>query len=456
MGGRRNTLCAVFLLVASLMVAGARDPEASAQVAPEKPNILLIVTDDQRDGLKVMPHTRTLIRRRGVMFKQAYATTPLCCPSRSSIFTGQYTHNHNVRRNRQTGNLDHDTTIQRYLSEAGYATGFFGKFLNRWRIETPPPYFDHFAMLRTGGKLPRYYDAQWNVNGDIRVLDGYSTDILGKQAVGFLNELENPNEDHRPWYVYLAPNAPHSPFEPSKKYRDAKVPPWDGNPAVFEEDKSDKPPYIAAAHRTFKRGKRIRAKQFRMLMSVDDLVNEVLLRLDELGETENTLVIYMSDNGFLWTEHGLVGKNVPYRVASRIPFLMKWPGRVGSGGTDTRLTANIDVAPTLADAAEIEDEILHTMDGRSLLDTSWDRDRLLLESYVPDWASMLTDNFQYNEYYDESGQPPATREYYDLLADPWQLENLLGDDDPLNDPLEFLLLKLQLSKDRSCAGETCP
>jgi arylsulfatase A-like enzyme len=454
--GRRAILTAVALLIAAGISTGATSPAVSAPVGPEKPNILVVVTDDQRGGLEVMPHTRKLIRNQGVKFSQAYATTPLCCPSRSSIFTGQYAHNHNVKKNVDTPNLDHSTTIQRYLSEAGYVTGMFGKFLNKWPVENAPPYFDKFTLLRTGGsKIPRYFDAQWNVNGKIGVSNGYSTNLLGKQVVKFLNERETGKKDRRPWYVYLAPNAPHSPFQASKKYEDAPVPVWFGNPAVFEEDKSDKPPYIAAATNGFNRGAKVRRMQFRTLMSVDDMVERVLTRMRQLGENRDTLVIYVSDNGISWAEHGIRGKNVPYRVVSRVPLLMKWWGHTAPGAIDRRLTANIDIAPTLADAADIEDRIDHTMDGRSLLDVTWERDRLLLESYVPDWASTLTTDYQYTEYYEENGQTAEFHEYYDLVNDPWQLDNLFVTD-PTSLPPNVAALKAQLSLDRSCAGDDCP
>jgi arylsulfatase A-like enzyme len=178
------------------------------------------------------------------------------------------------------------------------------------------------------------------------------------------------------------------------------------------------------------------------------------------------LIFFLSDNGFLWGEHGLTRKAAPYTPSVQIPFLMRPPGGIPPL-EDQRLVANIDIAPTVLQTAGV----LTTepaMDGRSLLSDNA-RDRILLEYYdesnaprkrfqAPSWASLRTASYQYVEYYGTNGSTVNFREYYDLDQDPYQLVNLLGDDDTSNDPdpVTLLLLSQQLSRDRSCTGTSGP
>jgi arylsulfatase A-like enzyme len=253
-------------------------------------------------------------------------------------------------------------------------------------------------------------------------------------------------------------------MRPERKYRDAKVGPWGGNPAVFEEDtpggRTDKPPYVQAQQRTLEYGQYVRERQYRTLMSVDDMVHKLYRTINDLDE-QNTIAFFLSDNGLMWADHGLEGKGVPYTDSVHAPFLAKWPGHIPGGSIDPRIVANIDISPTVLDAVDIPPPAT-PMDGRSLLDDAWVRDRILLEYYGPDhnqtvppWASTRTLDYQYIEYYDDQGAT-TFREYYDLVNDPWQLENLLGDGDPANDPPAEPLLQQQLQTDRSCQGTDCP
>jgi len=224
-----------------------------------------------------------------------------------------------------------------------------------------------------------------------------------------------------------------------------------------EQDCSDKPAAVTCRYNRFKRGL-LRADQLRTLISVDAMVARLRQELRKAGEMSNTLVFFLSDNGYMWGEHGLIGKKPPYRGSIDIPMFMRFPGHV-ERSTDHRMVANIDIAPTIYDATGVEPQ--NEVDGRSLLDTSWVRDRLLFEleesKKWPRWASTLTQGYQYTEYYDRQGIL-TFREYYDLLEDPWQLLNLLGDDDPLNDPdpMTQATLNRQLAEDKSCSASTCP
>jgi arylsulfatase A-like enzyme len=203
-----------------------------------------------------------------------------------------------------------------------------------------------------------------------------------------------------------------------------------------------------------------------MLLSVDRLVDRLLTTLDELGERGPTMVFFLSDNGFLMGEHGLQQKHSPYTASVKIPMYARWPGHFQAREVDEREVANIDIAATVYDAAGIKPD--EPVDGRSLLDRSWTRDRMLLEYIhredraVPTWASLRTAEYQYVEYYDESLEEVTFREYYDLLADPYQLTNLLGDADTQNDPEpgRVTALSLELQRDRRCGGTSgasgCP
>ena len=451
---RRRLLPAAIAVVALCIPLTGLHPVSRAVAQETRPNVLVIVTDDQRGGLSVMPETRHRIGVRGVRFPNAFATTPLCCPSRASIFTGQYAHNHGVKTNGLGSRLDTSTTIQRYLSDAGYMNGLIGKYLNSWNVENPPPHFDYFALSDNGSKKPRYYDSVWNVNGAFRTVEGYSTDYMTRKGKQFLR-LADSTDDERPWFLYMAPNAPHYPYTPSETYARAKVPEWSGNPAVFEQDKSDKPLFVQNASASYSHGYWARKKQFRTLMSVDDLVAGVLDKLAKLHESRNTLVLFISDNGYAWSEHGLKGKSVPYLQVTKVPFMLRWPLGAPYRTFDDRLVANIDIAPTIASATGVDDEVEHTMDGRSLLDETWVRDRLLLESWGIHWASTVTPEYQYTEYYDDFDQVEF-REYYDLSADPWQLTNLLEDADLTNTPPELPAIQARLATDKSCSGNSCP
>ncbi len=464
-------------LVLAIVLALAAAPEASA--LPARPNILFIVTDDQRaaDTMEVMPSTRYWFENRGTKFPHAVATTPLCCPARSSIMTGRYVHNTGVQANPEGDHLDHSKTIQRYLQDEGYETGIFGKLLNSWRSLQNPPYWDSWAVGPSG-----YLPYLVNDNGRVRSVSTYSTDFLRDKAVGFLRRTERT--DSRPWFMYVTPIAPHAPFTPAARHADASVPAYDPNPAFYERngapnDLSDKPERVRllqdpdpAAFDEFILGDPfdpvgspgMRVQQLRSLMAVDDMVSKIFSTLVANGEEQKTLAIFISDNGVMWGEHGLRGKGWPYRDSQSIPFYVHAPGEaaVPPGGVDDAIAANVDLVPTALDAVGISPP--DPVDGMSLLDAGANRDRILLEYWGDNqnfsWSSLLTRDLQYTEHYrqngsglrlDENGDPVL--EYYDLNADPWQLDNLLGDGNPGNDPVTTGL-SAQLAQDRLCTGNS--
>lgn len=461
---RRRSSIAVLLgvvIASSSLFADARRSARPAQAAARSgsPNVLIIVTDDQRvNSMKVMPATRRLIRRRGVRFPYAYTTTPTCCPARASIFTGRYPHNHEVRTNdgTTTENLDHATTLQAYLQEAGYRTALFGKYLNGWNDDLSPPYFDRWAFF--AGRSARYYSGNnWNINGTKRVVSAYSTRFIQKKTLQF---IASPEAKADPWLTFVTTAAPHAPFVPQDRYMRAEVPRFKVTPAMTEEDRTDKPPHVQEKSFGLRAGARVHKAQLRTLLSVDDLVASVFRQLRRTGQASDTIVFFLSDNGYMHGDHGLTGKIAPYMPSVQIPMFLRAPGRVGRRTVDDRLVANIDVAPTVMDAVGLAPPQDQPMDGRSLLDPTWTREHLLLEYFrrlerpSPDWAATLSKEDQYVEYYQDGEADVIFREYYDLNLDPHQLENLFGNDDTSDDPVIAPLRAQQLAQERNCRGTT--
>jgi arylsulfatase A-like enzyme len=287
---RRFTLLAIALSGFALLGGGVQ-PAAAAT----RPNILVIVTDDQRAGLRAMPETRKLFVRHGVSYKRAYVTDPLCCPSRASIMTGRYPHNTGVRTNTAHPEygvfggtaLDASTTIQHYLHGAGYSTALFGKYLNQWDFNQPPPYFDTFTMVRAHGDYVHNLVSSGHAGETpiVHTSTTYSTTIVRRPTLRFLRSHNDPGQ---PFFLYVAPHAPHSPFTPEPKYSHDSFGEWNGNPAVFEKDLSDKPEYVQQHDGTLRTGRRIRTRQFRTLESVDDLVQAIFAQLRQWPDVGRT------------------------------------------------------------------------------------------------------------------------------------------------------------------------
>ncbi len=454
---RRGVLGTAAAVAAGAALPALTAPPAGAAGAA-RPNVLLIVTDDQPKQTEwATPKTVAWLAGQGVRFTHGHVTTPLCAPSRSSVFSGRFAHNHGVRNNSASHSLDQRTTLQRYLKQAGYRTGLFGKYLNAWDIADNPPHFEDFALLR-----PSYTDGTFNVNGTVQTVPGYTTTVIKNRTLAFIDKSRT---DERPWFAYVTPYASHGPFTPEPKYAGTEVPAWDGRPSVPEADRSDKPQYVRDATRTLADGREVRAKQLRVLRSVDDAVQSFRDKLAALGQLDNTLVIYIGDNGFNWADHGLSGKAVPYRPAHEVPFYLSWPaGGLGGGTTDDRIVANIDIAPTVLDAAGITPDTPH--DGESLLGTH-SRDHLLIEWWRQGsgagakntWSSYVAKDRQYTEYYDlltdAAGTVTGTgqvrfREYYDLRSDPYQLRNSLHQATPADErALGIPALATALAADRT-------
>ena len=449
----------LFLLATSLFAPAVGAGGSASAGGTPRPNVLIIVTDDQRtDTTMVMPAVQKWFQQLGTTYSNAYVGTPLCCPSRATIMTGRYAHNHGVVDNSAHHTLDQRTTLQHQLRRTGYQTAIVGKYFNGWPLRRKPLYFDRWSIFRSG-----YYNTKFGVDGKVEMIGRYVTDYLARQSGRYLKGFEK--RDRAPWLMYVTPSAPHQPFTPSPEFAAAPVPAWDPSPAVEEEDRSDKPPYVRTQSADRLGAESLRAEQLRTLMSVDQMVATIMLKLRDLRELKRTLVFFLSDNGFLWAENGLTDKRLPYTEAINVPLYARWPGHIQPGATDRRLVSLVDLAPTVLQAAGVaQDPTLPQPDGRSLLDT-WERDHIYTE-YFPDnaavnlgpWASVRTQTAQYSEYYGADGMTVDFREYYDLEQDPFQLRNLLGDTSPGNDPSqgELEAMAAELWNDRTCQGTSGP
>jgi arylsulfatase A-like enzyme len=437
-----------------------------------RPNVLVIVTDDQPPGMvrsDVMPLVDRWFVRRGRSYPGFVVADPLCCPSRASIMTGRYDHNNRVLGNgRFALRLDQRTTIQCYLQHAGYLTGMFGKFFNGWPLARRPSCFDGFAI--TGGSR-HHLGVPFNIDGRMTDVRGWADDKSTSRAVGFLRRSER--HDRRPWYLYLATTAPHSPFVPKARYAESPIPRWRPDPAVRERDLSDKPPEYRDHLVVRVDARRIRDAQLRLLMGVDQEVGRLIGSLSARGEVRRTLMVFVSDNGFLLGQHGLAGKRFPYTDSVRVPMFLSWQGHIPPGSVDDRQAENVDLVPTILGATGVRPRLRHPLDGRNLLDGRWQRRYQLLEhwqlprrSWQPTWFSLRTPGFQYVEYHAHLPPghhrhdvgPVTFREYYDLVRDPYELHNLLGNSTGRDDPPVRRLRRLhrRLERARLCEGRRCP
>jgi arylsulfatase A-like enzyme len=361
----RLSFSAIVGLLAVGVACGQMPVQEAKAVQASRPNVLVFLTDDQRlaGTMAVLPHVLRWLEGGGRNFPLMFDTTPLCCPSRATLFTGLFAHNHGIVDNRHVGRdvFDQATTIQRYLDEAGYQTGLFGKLFNFWRVEDDPAYFDRWGIFHPTNRESGYLEATWNIQGELRDVRRYSTDFIAAQGVQFIRQAEAHDDD--PWFLELSTYAPHLGAVVAPEYQDAPVGPFRATPAMLERDRSDKPPAVRREHTSPGKMRSARAGQLRLLMSVDDLVARIARALRRTGEMRDTLVIFLSDNGYLWGEHGIHAKGYPYTPDVQVPLFIRWPNHVSRGSTDRRLTAMVDIAPTILDAAGIEQDPDLPMDG---------------------------------------------------------------------------------------------
>lgn len=463
-----------------------------------RPNFVMLMTDDQTVAdLQFMPRTRRLIGDEGLTFTNSFVSYPMCCPSRTSYFTGQYAHNHGVLYNKGPHGgyraFTHlETSFPAALQRAGYYTIHIGKFLNGFgsRVLRAPAGWNDFR----GALDPttyNYYGFRLDENGRLRTYRSternYRTDVYARLATASIYRAARA---HVPFFLNVAFLAPHSagpqeealgptPALVMKHLIDNRlaVPPlrYRGtlgrlplpHPASFDKADMGKVPTFMrrGPWRTFFRrftssdifdiARRYHAR-LESLLAVDDAVEQIVTALQETGLLSNTVVMFTSDNGFFNGEHRIrAGKYFVYDAATRVPLLIRVPGIAG-GVTRPDAVANIDLAPTVLALAHAKP--LRTMDGRSLLPllsspstgTGWKRD-LLFESgpngdYPAVYHAIRTDRYLYVEY--SSGD----RQLFDLRSDPEELNNRV--DDPtlasINREMAHRLAVLETCRGRSC------
>jgi len=439
---RSLVVLAAVVVLASAMVGCTRAPVSSSL-----PSIVFILTDDQRwDSLDGMPIVRRQLAARGVTFANAFASNPLCCPSRASILTGQYSHSTGVWQNkgryggfrafRQDG-----STIATWLRGRGYHTALFGKYLNRYRGTYVPPGWERWeAIAGAVDPYDLYYRYTLNIDGRLvkhgNAPEDYSTNVLADDAVEFIRETPGS------LFVYFAPFAPHSPARPAPEDRD-EIPALEPfRPPGFDEpDVSDKPDWVRNLPRidADRRAKidEQRRRAYAALRSVDRAVGRIVDALAETGRLRNTLIVFTSDNGFLFGEHRFVNKAVPYEESIRVPLVVRYDRVIREPRIDPRLVVNVDFAPTFADFAGVSAPGAEGMSFLPLLTgagTTWRSDFLVEHMNllrVPSLCGVRSERFMYVHY------ATGEEELYDLENDPYQLENAVHDPE-LDDVLRNL------------------
>ncbi len=395
-------------------------PSSTPALGP-RPNIVLVLADDLDYGItQILPRLPIVMGQAGLTFSRAYVTTALCAPSRASILTGQYAHNHGLIYNEppdggfpQFRGKD-VSTIATWLKAGGYRTALFGKYLNGYPHGAPETYippgwddwFGHLSDFEDG----RYYNYWMNDNGNVLRYgsspDEYSVDVIARRAVDFVQKSAGRSEPAGEFPREACPRGP----------------------SFNEDDVRDKPAWVQnIAHMTdaqirqadsFERGR------LRTTRGVEDLLEQVLVALAASGKLENTFVFFTSDNGLLMGEHRAVGrKNNHYEESIHVPLVVRGPG-VPAGRTLPHPVLNIDFAPTFAELARIA--IPDSVDGRSLapllradppgLDR-W-RSDFLLEHFSSGVSSAVrTPDVLYAEL--ESNEI----EFYDMAKDPYQVDS---------------------------------
>lgn len=350
-GGLTNGTTYRFTVSAEFASGWSGRSVASNGVIPTRPNIVLVVTDDQRaDSIAAMPFTNGVRWRRYV---NMFTNEPQCCPSRASILSGRYSHHTGVETLDSGANFDESTSIAKGLRNAGYQTVFFGKYLNGYpfgRTLYVPVGWTHFSAYTFSSA---YYDFRLATNGVLEsVSNTYSTTYFTQRWV----DQWRSRDRTRPFFSVIAYNAPHF-FGPTAVPAPDKVGGCAGvdfrTPANFNSrDAVAEPAWMTGeVPKNELALRRARVKVCETLLTVDDDLRTVIREIEFAGLAENTYVVFTSDNGYSFGEHRLVGKGDLYDPSLRVPLLVRGPGIVTSA--TARLTSNVDLAPTIAEWARL-------------------------------------------------------------------------------------------------------
>jgi N-acetylglucosamine-6-sulfatase len=378
-------LLALAVAGAVTLVAGDRHPAAAD--SPASPNIILLLTDDQATvEMKGMPGTQELLGAQGATFKRAYIPYPLCCPSRATLLSGRYMHNHGVRGNGGAyGGWprfedDEAGALPVRLQDEGYYTAHVGKYMNGYGGEglephVPPGWDEWYGKLSESSIYFNYRLLEKESPGDSPELvqygedeADYQTDVFREKAVEFISGVD---PSRKPFFLSLSFNAPHGPFIPAPRHEfllSGLTPPKVS--AFNEKELSDKPRWLQAQAKPIRSPLRQvikgeRRRRLEQLMAVDEAVEAIASALEARGILDETYILFVSDNGFFRGEHRIVGgKYLPYEPSARVPLLLRGPG-IEPGTVSSELVSELDIAQTLIELAG--GAIDPGLDGRSLL-----------------------------------------------------------------------------------------
>jgi arylsulfatase A-like enzyme len=454
---------------------------AAAAQPPERPNLVVVNTDDL-DALlgttDYMPNLHRVVVQQGLTFKNFFVTNSLCSPSRATLLRGQYTHSQQIFASEPPqGGFEkfhrlgsESSTIATWLQTAGYRTILLGKYINGYpendRTYRPPGWSEWVSPV--AGNPYQEFDYRMNENGRVVSYGGgasdYLTDVLARKAEALLRR-----DVRTPVFLYVATYAPHYPAPPAPRHRrlfpDARVP---RVPSFNEADVSDKPaPRSPLSSSEIQDADELYRERLRSMQAVDEMIGRIVDVLAATGRLRNTYVFVTSDNGFHMGHHRLrPQKATPYEEDLRVPLMVRGPGVPAGVELSDYLTGNVDLAPTLAELAGAE--IPHFVEGRSLVPllkgegdrpatTSW-RQSFLLEQYSdegliapstgktrPIFVGLRTSRYKYIEYW------TGVREIYDLASDPYELENFAG----TAPPDLVSRLSSQLRALAACTGASC-
>ncbi len=432
---------ATMALAATSIAPAALGQPQPASSTPR--NIVFVLIDDQRfDALGFAghpflqtPHLDALATG-GLVFDRAFVTTALCSPSRASILTGQYAHVHGVLDN-STPLPEATPTFPEELQRAGYETAFIGKWHMGGESDEPRAGFDRWISFRGQGV---YENPVFNIDGKETPQEGYVTDLLTDHAVEF---LETKRE--KPFMLYLSHKAVHAEFIPAPRHKGSyadKTYPHPASMADTEENYAGKPEWVRDQRSSWHGVDGMYnhtvdfdqfARQYAETMrAVDDSVGRVVDTLRAQGTLDSTLIMFMSDNGFLFGEHGLIDKRCMYEPSIRVPLIVHCPELVPKPGVRSEMVLNIDIAPTILEAAGLHapaaiqgQSFLPVLQGQS---AAW-REAFLYEYFwersfpqTPTVLGVRTDTHKFMKFhgiYD-------TYEMYDLANDPHEMHNVLG------------------------------
>ncbi len=425
-------------------------PETSA-----KRNIIFVLSDDHRyDFMGFMAEAPDFLEtpnldrlaNQGTHLVNAFVSTSLCSPSRASILTGQYMHRHRIVDN-QRPEPEGTVFFPQILQASGYETAFVGKWHMGHDHDRPRPGFDHWVSFKGQGI---YFDPTLNINNTHKALTGYTADLLTDQALEWLTAGRNVTQ---PFFLYLSFKAVHYPFLPAPRhkgrYAQAEVKRPDGM-ANTERNYQTQPHWVRERRYSIHGIDHMETGQYdndpvssfddlyrqycETVHSLDENLGRILAYLEMTGMDKSTLVVYMGDNGFALGEHGFYDKRDAFEESIRVPMLAYAPGMIPPGSRVTQMVQNIDIAPTLLEAAGVQPSETADMDGRSFLSllkgetVPW-RDHILYEYYwewnfpaTPTLYAIRSDRYKYiyaHGLWDHDG-------FYDLKTDPHEQHNLIN------------------------------